>query len=174
MKNFVRIMAVLCFLANQTVVAMKITFGRDSTGKLPVAQNIRAITGGINETLADFRTLADPIAVVAWDNLKHKGLGNVFDSNILKQPHIACSIIGGFVGKTLKNIIGEEQINYYLGGPFKPLRGILKAPFLATYIGCELIFRRHEIFNNPLTFTAEVGLLVVNAADVCGDIGWAY
>lgn len=172
MKNIVKIMAVLCFLANQTAVAMKFTFSRDPSGKLPVAQNIRAITGGINKTLKDVRTLTNPIAVVAWDNFKHNKLGsNVFDSNTLKQRYIACSIIGGFVGKTLKNIIGEDQINYYLSGPLKPFRVAFKSPFLTAYVACECIFRFNEIKKNPFPFLAEVGLLGVNAADVC-DNGW--
>lgn len=172
MKNFVRSTVMLFLLANQTAVAMKLTLRKDSNGNLPVAQNIRAITGGINETLKDVRTLTDPIAVVVWDNFKHNKLGhNVFDSNTLKQRHIACSIIGGFIGKTLKNIIGEDQINYYLSGPLKPLRVAFKSPFLAAYVGCECIFRFNEIKKNPFPFLAEVGLLGINAADVCGS-GW--
>lgn len=140
---------------------MKKFLGDDNSGTMSLSANARSICDGIDNVLVSSGPLNSTLFVIGWHNANSSRYG-LFDSESLKNPHVASAIVAGVIGSAVHAIVKEESLNK-TSPLIRPIVKVAaKHPFLVAYTGLHAWYRWHEIKNNPWPFVAETSLIALH------------
>lgn len=140
----------ICFVVIQT-------YGMDKDkGSLSIIKLAQSVSNGATKTISG--PLLSGLAVAGWYSITNNSRPGICDSNTYKNPQVIYPILGGIVGKTIKNTIDQQSYDQLP----RPLQLVLSNPFLCVYTTLHIALNYKDITKNPLPYIGETALLATH------------